>query len=522
MPSASSSSVFQRLTGKRQPQDIDDAGSSNSNTRDLDTPDDGDSGTPHEPHRRESSILSLSSSVTDLGHNVRRSVSLRSHRRQDSGSGASIGHRPRYPSSSNLLARSPKSPSLTSPAESHEPEPPIPQVARQHTAPPPAARSRSKLGISARSFSQRFKSTDNLSLAVPLGPDQVEGAEQTTPPALAVEPPKTAFSMLAAAPALPKRLPPDRPILHPQASFVRDISSSHGSIANGASLQPTTTASTVTAGNPNAIFQSIQETSAKRMATIDYLRRVHEGNCFYFSTLHYTPPSLNSSIPSLQPHKLGRRATGYLFLGYSLPLLQDLNASVPLEYLRTLSALLHEFETYQSLAGIDGSGSSLSRAKVQQMFRTGMGLGKSSGMRTGRRASAATDSIVLDTQRAGMLGIPQSGGGDAGSPQELPSPISSGHDFHHLLTPHLPFEPDFNVTFTTLCDSLIDTYTNLLSLVSGPDLCSPAVGDAFAKADKAVRKILVSNIVQEFENTTRHGVKGEVAGLGKVVLGGLM
>ncbi|KAK4549802.1 hypothetical protein LTR36_005103 [Oleoguttula mirabilis] len=505
--SASSSSVFQRLTGKRHAQEINGGGRDSPL---FDEPAAGDKNKALDGHhRRESSILSLPSSVTDLGHNVRRSVSLRSHRTQPSTGGSNIGHRPRYPSSSTLLT---KSPPLASPAEAQEPPTPPPP-------PQQIARSRGKLSISARSLSHRFKSTDTLPLGI--GLDPIDSAAHSPPPVPAIEPPKTPSFMLAAAPSVPRRPPPDRPTLNSQASFVREVASSHGSVANGAPSQPASTASTVTSGNPNAIYQTIHETSAKRMATIDYMRKVHEGNIFYFSTLHYTPSALSASIPSLQTHKLARRATSYLLLGYSLPLLLDLNAGSPLEYLKTLSALLQEFETYQNLSGYDGTGSSLSRARVGQMFKSGMGLGKGSGMRTGRRQSGATDSIAFDAHKVSMLGLPQSGA-DATSPQEMPSPVSSGHDFHHLLTPHLPFDPDFSTTFATLCDTLIDTYASLLSHVSGPDVCNPAVGEAFAKADKAVRKILVSNVVQEFENSTRQGVKGEVAGLGKLVLGGLM
>lgn len=86
----------------------------------------------------------------------------------------------------------------------------------------------------------------------------------------------------------------------------------------------------------------------------------------------------------------------------------------------------------------------------------------------------------------------------------------------------MPFEPDFTTTFATLCDTLIDTYARLLDLVSSPEQCSVGVGEAFAKADKAIRKILVANVLREFEDATRAGVKGEVAGLGRLVLGGLM
>ena len=496
MPSipAGSSSVFQRLTGKRQAQEVAEDSKS-----DWEVPVGQDRSRLLDGHRRESSILSLPSSVTDLGNSVRRSVSVRSHRTHNSA--GSAGHRPRL-SSGTLLS---KSPPLSSPVEAHEPEqrPGLPQ---QQTTPLPP-RSRGKFSLSSRSLSHRFKSTDTL----PLDPAQIEDEADTTPPLPPVHTPRTPFAMLAA----PKRAPPERPGLHTQTSYPRDIPSSHGPTINGAPLPPTSVPST--AGNPNAIYQAIQETAAKRMATIDYIRKVHDGNIFYFNTLHYTSQSLHSSIPSLQNHKLGRRATGYLVLGYSLPVLLDMNSGSPMEYLKALTSLLAEFETYQNLSGYDASsGSSLSRARVGQMFKSGMGLGSRSGMRSGRRSSAATDSIALDASKANF-GFPSA---DTGSAHDVPSPL--GHDFQFLLTPHLPFEPDFNTTFATLCDTLIDTYGNLLSLISTPEMCTPAVGEIFSKADKAVRKILVSNVMREMEDSTKYGAKAEVAGLGKLVLGPLI
>jgi len=512
--SASSSSVLQRLTGRRQPSD-------------------GTSDEPSPPplealaeversrlHRREGSLLSLTNSVTDLGHNVKRSVSLRSHRTQ--GSGSSLGYKLKYPSSANLLA---KSPPATSPLAQNVPlshsEEALPSFSPSHNTQPEQRppRSRGKLSNSARSFSGKFKSTDNLPILTPSHINDNSDA----PPVPALEPSRTFPSMLA--PALPRRAPPERPPLHTQASFPRDVSTSHGSSnANGAPTPSNATVASIatTAGSPSAIYQTIHDTSMKRMATIDYFRKLHEGNVFYFGTLEYTSATLHSNIPSLHPAKLGRRATGYLFLGYSLPQLLELHSGSPLEYIKALSALLQEFETYQTLAGVDGStSSSLSRARVGQMFKSSMGLGNRSGMRAGRRASAATDSIALDTSKVNLLGVPHTSS-DGTSPVETPSPISAGHDFHYLLTPHLPFDPDFGTTFTTLCDTLLDMYASLLGLVSSPEVCSPAVAEAFAKADKAVRKILVANTMREFEDSTRQGLKAEVAGVGRLVLGGLM
>lgn len=105
------------------------------------------------------------------------------------------------------------------------------------------------------------------------------------------------------------------------------------------------------------------------------------------------------------------------------------------------------------------------------------------------------------------------GGSEALLPQE---------SYTHLLTPSLPFDPDFFETFATLCDVLIDCYTKVTQLIKGPEMCGGNVGELFGKADARVRKVIVAGVVREFEERCREGVKGEVAGVGRVVLGGLM
>lgn len=439
-------------------------------------------------HKRESSILSLSNSVND----IRRSVSLRSHRSQPSVS--SHGHRSRLSAAYTPSSRSPDGE-------------PIP------ISPPRRDRTRNKLSVSINPLGRQTKSTDNLHV---LSPPPLDAAP-AVPPLTAVDTGSkhNPFSMLASGAPPFRRHASDRPSLGGQASF----SGSQG--MNGPALQPAAPLQHVASNgqNPSAVYQQIRDTASKRIGTIEYLKRVHEGDVYYFSTLHYAPSNL-STLPSMHPLKLGRRSTSYLLLGYSLPALLELNSGTPLEYLKALSALLQEFETYQNLAGFDTTGSSLSRGRVGQMFKSGIGLGKGAGK--GRRASGTPDSIALDMQHASMIGLPGGSNGLA-SPPETPMPVNPvGHDFQHLLTPNLPFDPDFGITFATLCDTLVETYTNLLALIPNPDLCSAAVGDAFVKADKSIRKILVANVMREFEDNSRANIKTEVAGLGRLVLGGLM
>ncbi|CZT20999.1 uncharacterized protein RCC_06860 [Ramularia collo-cygni] len=521
-------SLVERLTGKRSALPIPhDDGLSLTTTSTSDSGSNSKARLGHDgQHRRESSLLSLTTSVTDLGSNVRRSVSLRSHRTSPS-TGSSFGARVvRSP----LRTASPRPSSGEGNLHLHEESSTVP-LDSAATQPPPLRR---KISLSAKTLQHKFRSTEALpKINTAVFFDGAGGNVRSSPAsAVSQQPPMLVGSTAGSTPAGSKRIPP--PELQTQNSFSRDAHSSHGA-GNGALLQPVPSLSTASLMNSNSIYNQIQETSAKRMATIDYMRRIHEGDIYFFGTFHYSSSSL-SSIPSLYPHKLGRRATNYFILGYSLPALLDMNTSSPLEYLKALSSLLSEFETFQNLSGFDASGNTLSKGRMGNMFKSSMGLGHRGAK--GRRSSTVTsDSSAsgMDGRQADLLGIPSSassrqssfsnsfGSGGMESPQDMTSPINpTNHEFSFLLTPHIPFEPDFQVTLGTLCDTLIDAYAKLIELIAGPESCTPTMGAEFAKADKAIRKILVANVVREFEDSTRAAVKAEVAGLGKLVLGGLM
>ena len=235
----------------------------------------------------------------------------------------------------------------------------------------------------------------------------------------------------------------------------------------------------------------------------------------------------------------------------------DLNSSTPLEFLRSLNTLLAEFESYQQIHTENGTNTStLSRAaRLPSMFRRAPG-GR------GRRQSGA--GVGGDTGAGGAGGKDGDGSGahhgnhhhhhhnhnhnhagaggghNADGPAMTEQPGAStgsvinfglggeggdllpGEEYAHLLTPNLPFDPDFFETFATLCDVLIDCYTRLMSLLPTARDCGPGVADLFAKADAKVRKSIVQGVVKEFEDASRQGLKQEMASVGKVVLGGLM
>ncbi|CAG7917219.1 unnamed protein product [Penicillium olsonii] len=273
-----------------------------------------------------------------------------------------------------------------------------------------------------------------------------------------------------------------------------------------------------------AIYQQIHEMAAKRISTLDYLRKAHEGRVYWFNTVHFSRADI-ARLPYFEAKKLSRRAINYLLLGLSLPTILDVN-STPFEYLRALNALLLEFEAFQQVHPPDGSSSSsLARARIPQMFKRAAHAGTKT-----RRASSATEiglpmqsSDPLDLKStAGNLGSGSSGASVSSFPLTESSDLLPGEEYTYLLTPSLPFEPDFFETFATLCDVLIDCYSRLTTLVSSPSVCTVALGETFSKADARLRKIMVAGAVREFEDASRNSAKSEVAGVSRVVLGGLL
>ncbi|KAF1834950.1 hypothetical protein BDW02DRAFT_568487 [Decorospora gaudefroyi] len=432
--------------------------------------------------RRHASRHSIASSVTDFGSQLRRSRSASLRTNTSDGTAKTSSSHKRTPSATLALTYSPEK-ALVPNAVS--------------TAPRPA--------LSISTFSRnKQKSNENVR---PDGGGQ--GYEKS--PLSAVDKPKTPFGM---AVPIPLRHPPS------QKEILQANKESNRTLAPAAPIPVPNGA------NPNMVFQHIHELASKRISTLDYLRKAHEGRIYWFNTLLFSKSDL-TRLPSFTQRNQARRATHYLLLGFSLPTILDLNANSPSDYLKALNALLLEFEQYQSIHPADGSTpSSLSRARLPQMFkRANMGMGMGMGMGSkGRRSSSANGDFPMLTPSNSFTGSEASM--DVAPTDDLLLPNES---YIHLQTPSLPFDPDFFSTFATLCDVLIDCYTKILSMLSTPESVATAgggapstVGDLFNKADARVRKIILAGVVREFEDSCRAGLKSEVGGVGKVVLGGLM
>lgn len=235
----------------------------------------------------------------------------------------------------------------------------------------------------------------------------------------------------------------------------------------------------------------------------------HESRVYWFNTLAFQRKDL-SKLPYFDEQKIIRRASNYLVLGLSLPAALEPYSRRPLDYMRAFNNLMSEFETYQTLHPPEGSGASaFAKVRMPQMFRRA-----TSGPGTKRRASGA------DSLTSPLEGVDFAMGGLSGTENEL----LPGEQYNLLLTPSLPFDLDYFETFSTLCDVMIDCYTKVGSFMSSSEAESNAavVTDLFHKADSKIRKILVQGVMKDFEEACKTGIRAEMAGVGKMVLGPLM
>ncbi|CAK7275367.1 hypothetical protein SEPCBS119000_006656 [Sporothrix epigloea] len=334
------------------------------------------------------------------------------------------------------------------------------------------------------------------------------------------------------------------------------------------------------------LLQHVHGLVNKRISTLDYLRTAHEGRLYWFNTLrvdrtdltrmpYYDARKLARRATNYLLLGLSLPAVVDLNSANVVELLRSLTA---------LFTEFETFQQLHSETGTGSSAaSSLSRAaRLPNMFRRapvskvrrtsssaasgsndfGSSFDGGSGGVNGGHSGAsgppppsshgtgsAGDSFggstltLVNSESGGSFGgnaagstAGSFGGGGVGSSSMGGTATSTafatyydnntdllpGEEYAFLLTPSLPFDPDFFETFATLCDVLIDSYQRILSLMPTSRECSPLAVELLGKMDARMRKLLVYGVVKEYEEHSRGGVKTEVANIGKVVLGGLM
>ena len=303
--------------------------------------------------------------------------------------------------------------------------------------------------------------------------------------------------------------------------------------------------------SPNGLtYATLHEACTKRIATLDYLRRAHEGRVYFFNLI-LTPRSDLQKLVYPDAKKLQKKAANFFTLGNSLPGILDVGTNNPMDYLKAFNAVLMEYEAHLNhpparqqttrahsssvshhhhhhhhSSTSSGSTSTLRNMSLPKFFRN--------HTPKPRRGSTATSGPDLSLERtrsssnsgdAPIMNIsaPTPAGDDSGaSLPSLPLPSSTAEEFSYLLTPPLPFDLDYFEVFSTLCDVLIDVYSRVLMLVSSSALCPPHVGDQFLKADQKIRRLVVLATVREWEDSVRAGVRREIGGVGREVLGGML
>lgn len=215
-------------------------------------------------------------------------------------------------------------------------------------------------------------------------------------------------------------------------------------------LYPHNTGSANSPTHPG-LYEYLAELVSKRVATIKYIRKAHEGNTHWFNTILLTRESLKGLYPN---QKMGKRTYNFYALGLSLGTILDITN--PLDYIKALSQIMSEFERHTS----DDS-----KQKMKNIFR---------------KAKSKDDSNFSE---------------------------STG-DYGYLMLPHIPFEMDYFETFFTLVDIIAEAYYKLLVGTEGP-ICTQAYFELVLKCDGKFKKI-VNMVTKELDLLARNAIKEEL------------
>ncbi|KAI8968549.1 hypothetical protein BDF20DRAFT_839642 [Mycotypha africana] len=216
------------------------------------------------------------------------------------------------------------------------------------------------------------------------------------------------------------------------------------------------TISSTTSGNSNTqshpgLYEYLTELVSKRVATIKYIRKAHEGNTHWFNTILLTKESLQQTYPN---SKMSKRTNHFYALGLSLGAILDITN--PVDYIKALSQIMSEFERHTN----DDS-----KQKMKNIFRKNKNKDENN----------YTD---------------------------------NANDYGYLIIPHIPFELDYFETFYTLLDIMAEAYQKLLIGTEGP-ICTQAYFEVVLKCDGKFKKI-ITIITKELDATARDAIKEEL------------
>ncbi|KAI7904230.1 uncharacterized protein BX663DRAFT_504369 [Cokeromyces recurvatus] len=209
--------------------------------------------------------------------------------------------------------------------------------------------------------------------------------------------------------------------------------------------------SSTVSSETSGLYEYLTELVSKRVSTIKYIRKAHEGNTHWFNTILLTKDSLSNMYPN---SKMTRRSNQFYALGLSLGATLDI--SNPIDYVKALNQIMTEFEKHTN----DDS-----KQKMKNIFRK-----------------------VKTKENHGF-------------------PVEAD-DYEYLSIPHIPFELDYLETFYTLIDVMAEAYYKLLIGTEGPN-CTQTYFELVLKCDTKFKKI-TAMVTKELDVLARESIKNEL------------
>ncbi|CAD6913092.1 unnamed protein product, partial [Tilletia controversa] len=194
-------------------------------------------------------------------------------------------------------------------------------------------------------------------------------------------------------------------------------------------------------GNNNSAHSSdpvndglVKDLCQKRIQSIVYLKKTLEGRQSWLNTVRMSKRDL---VSAFETEKMRKRTIRNMYLGLSLAPVIEMNSLSDL--CKTITNLFAELESWSENVDKDRS------KVVRNLFRTTRGS---------KRLGAASGGLVE------FMGA------------EAPNLLTN--EYTYLLTPNLPFSPDYFHTFFTLADMLQEVYYKiLLSIPSSSSKSAP-------------------------------------------------
>ncbi|RCI04497.1 hypothetical protein CU098_008823 [Rhizopus stolonifer] len=202
---------------------------------------------------------------------------------------------------------------------------------------------------------------------------------------------------------------------------------------------------------PPGLYEYLAELVSKRVATLNYIRKTHEGTTHWFNTILLTKENLVNMYPN---SKMAKRTYNFYALGLSLGAILDITN--PVDYIKALNQIMNEFERHTNEEP---------NKKMKNIFR---------------KAKSKDENSSFD---------------------------NTG-DYAYLMIPHIPFEMDYFETFFTLIDIMAEAYYKLLVGTEGP-ICTQAYFELVLKCDAKFKKI-VTTITKELDVLARNAIKDEL------------